>query len=345
MSKREHSQDLFNPFERMQFTNAHCFLCGSLLQDQSTAEHVFPKWLQNKFELWDRSIHLLNGTTIPYRRLTIPCCKTCNGEYLSQLEIDIRNAVEGGFEEFKKLDPVRVFQWISKLFYGLLFKELSLPVDIRNRQMGSIMKAEVLERFQMVHVFLQSIRIPFDFDGHYPFSIHLVRTQSTGDSYHDFDYADNFPLLTFSIRMGEIGIVASLQDGGADRFTHSEYYERLQNYTLHPLQFRELVARNTYSSSLMNRVPKFVVTFAEGGDVVLVITMPLGGMIGGPLFDEWDNAEYVKYLHFYTLPYIKAEYEDLYVDGRYVTFLFNEDDSFKEIPVGSKIKYQPQHRS
>ena len=337
----QQDSSLFNPFERMEFTNDHCFLCGTRLQDDSTAEHIFPKWLQNKFKLWDRSIHLLNGTTIPYRNVKIPCCATCNNVHLSQLEIEIRNAFDGGYEEFKRLSPTRIFQWVSKIFYGLLFKELSLPLDIRSKEKGAILTPETLEQFRLVHVFLQSIRIPFDYQGDYPFSVQFVPTQATGNTFLDFDYADNFQLLTFSIRMGEVGIITSLQDAGADTFAHAEYYDRLQSFKLHPLQFREMVAKNTYSNKLMNRVPKFIITFPEGGDEITVITMPLGGMSGGPQFDDWDNAEYARFLQFYTSPYINANYTDLYIDGQVVSFLFDENNDFQDLPIGSKVIFQP----
>lgn len=40
----------FNPFDQMTFTNDRCFLCGELLTDDNRSkEHVYPKWLQNKF--------------------------------------------------------------------------------------------------------------------------------------------------------------------------------------------------------------------------------------------------------------------------------------------------------
>jgi hypothetical protein len=51
-----------------------------------TREHIFPKWLQRKLELWDRELNLLNDTSIRYRNLTIPACILCNGVILSKLE-------------------------------------------------------------------------------------------------------------------------------------------------------------------------------------------------------------------------------------------------------------------
>jgi len=35
-------------------------------------EHVFAKWLQQDFNLWNQRMFLRNGTSIRYRQLTIP---------------------------------------------------------------------------------------------------------------------------------------------------------------------------------------------------------------------------------------------------------------------------------
>ena len=59
------------PLDRIPFDHHHCFLCGKDSAD--SLEHVFPAWLQRRFQLWDQQLNLLNGTPIPYRNLTVPC--------------------------------------------------------------------------------------------------------------------------------------------------------------------------------------------------------------------------------------------------------------------------------
>lgn len=75
---------LYNPFEELQLGQDKCFLCGCRLEknNNNSAEHIFPKWLQKKYNLWKREIALPNETTIKYNQLTIPCCKNCNNTYL-----------------------------------------------------------------------------------------------------------------------------------------------------------------------------------------------------------------------------------------------------------------------
>ena len=81
MSNNAKNEGQYSPFEKMTFTYDKCFLCGEILTDEnSTEEHIYPKWLQNKFDLWDKQLILLNGTGINYRNLKIPCCKRCNNK-------------------------------------------------------------------------------------------------------------------------------------------------------------------------------------------------------------------------------------------------------------------------
>jgi len=54
-----------------------CFACGGP-PSTGIGEHVIPLWLQNKLSLFDEQLTLLNGTRIPYRKLTVPCCANCN---------------------------------------------------------------------------------------------------------------------------------------------------------------------------------------------------------------------------------------------------------------------------
>lgn len=78
-------QSIIKQFDRRKYTGSHCFYCGEKLR-RHTEEHVFPLWLQRRFKLQNQTIYLLNGTTIKYSQLKVPCCRKCNNEHLSGLE-------------------------------------------------------------------------------------------------------------------------------------------------------------------------------------------------------------------------------------------------------------------
>jgi hypothetical protein len=288
---------IYDPFKAMSFTNGRCFLCGHKLRSKKTVEHVFPKWLQNKYKLQNQELYLLNETGIPYRQLTIPCCSLCNSKYLSKVEDTIKQYSEKGYTEFVKLDRLVIYQWIAKIYYGLLFKELSLPYDRTNLKEGNILDSEFLGQLKVLHIFLQSIRIPFNFTGFHPWSIFIVETHSYGDE-RDFDYHDEIFTLTFSIRMGDIGVIACLEDNGAQESLFSNYFNKFKGIKLLDIQFDELVAKVCYQQHLLNRVPKYMMMRPEKEDGVTVAAMPLQGFSIKPIYDNWVQRDYAAYLAF-----------------------------------------------
>src|SRR5438874_2004552 len=90
-----------------------CFLCGSKLKRSNRSdEHVIPAWLQRRFDLWDEHLILMNGTSIPYRQLTIPCCKACNSVHLGRIEDIVQAAVSKGAKAVRDLDQTDLLVWL-----------------------------------------------------------------------------------------------------------------------------------------------------------------------------------------------------------------------------------------
>jgi hypothetical protein len=83
----------FSPerFERSICIGKSYFLCGATrAQAKFNDEHVVPARLLRRFELFDRSIRLPNGTGIRYDRYKIPCCIHCNSRLGRALETPAR---------------------------------------------------------------------------------------------------------------------------------------------------------------------------------------------------------------------------------------------------------------
>ncbi|PXX30627.1 hypothetical protein [Arenibacter sp. ARW7G5Y1] len=101
-------------------TKDKCFVCG---RKANTVEHLFPKWLQHKFNLWDQKIHIPNETTISYKQLLIPLCKKCNNEVYGQLE----NKIKSG-----NASDAEIWRWANKMHFGLTLKNQFLEWDRKN---------------------------------------------------------------------------------------------------------------------------------------------------------------------------------------------------------------------
>ena len=333
-SSMEHSEGLRNShlyrtIERRRYGASTCFLCGCRLGKKNRAdEHVVPKWVQERFGLWNQELVLLNGTSIPYRQLVIPCCASCNNEHLSRLENAVRKAVEVGAEAVRALPKVMIFQWLSKIFYGLMYKELFLRRDRRTRASTTIVSRQMLDRFRLHHFFLQSVRLPIDFHGGFPASIFIHNVQCPSDVRRQFNFRDLHHFLGLSVRLGAVGIVGILQDAGTQAEllagAHSNYYA----HELHPLQFAELTAKTFYKATLMNRTPKY--TIAETSGRLTVLQMPIAGLSSRPLYNDWSQEHYAWVLSEHTM----QSREMLNCDSdRMWTWLHREDGSFLDLDV------------
>jgi hypothetical protein len=329
VNERWYAEDFYNPFDAMSFTYDRCFICGHVLGNRKSTECVFPKWLQQEFSLANKRIRLLNRTAIPYRKLTAPCCLSCNTNHLAKVENAIKRAYKKGFSEFARLDRLTIFQWTAKLFYGLLFKELSLQVKRSDPALGFITDPEFLNELKTFHAFLESARTPHEFVGFHPWSIFLVETRPYGDG-RDFDYHDGVRTLTFSIRMGEIGIIACLQDNGAQEELLAEYFDKFKGIRLHPVQFDELVARVEYRRRLMNRTPKYFTVFPKR-------QLSLQGFSFQPIFDDWNQKEYARHLVSLWSKY-GIRFEDVFREPDIVlSNLINEDGTIRIMDIGSSL--------
>jgi len=158
----------------------------------------------------------------------------------------------------RNLGQKTIFQWLGKIFYGLLYKELFLHFNRADPSTGTITSPELLEEYQLHHYFLQSVRVPMDFETEFPASIIVFETQAPPDSRMQWDFSDEIQSLFIACRLGKVGIIAVLQDGGAQNDLFN-YFEDVLDMPLHPLQFREIVAQIKYKSLLFQRTPKYTI--------------------------------------------------------------------------------------
>jgi hypothetical protein len=275
------------PFDRIPFDHDHCFLCGRVVDtDGRTREHVFPRWLLHKFNLWNEQLTLLNGSGIPYRQLTVPCCLECNTGPLSRLEDEVQSAVEIGYGAADHLPEIRLFQWAAKIMFGVLFKEISLEHDRRARTGNTILDPKSLDDFTMLHDLLQSVRVTTKFEGGPFFSVHVVPLHVLEGM--EFDFADSIADEVVAMRLGEVGLIVSLMDAGMSKPFTRPILAALHGRPLHPIQFDELMAHVVSVKQRMTRIPKFILISGKGGESSTIVRMPLGGMSLKPLLYDFE---------------------------------------------------------
>lgn len=318
---------MYNPFDKMTFTYDKCFLCGSeLTEENKTDEHIYPRWRQNMFNLWDKELILLNRTSIRYRNLKIPCCKSCNEKMSVLIEKPIERAVSAGYDNFITLDRNLIFLWLNKLAYGMLFKELSLDVSRREPERGKICTSEYLKENQMQYMFMQTILSQATYTGT-PYSMLIFRIDPC--DVESYWAKDNPYIKTFFIRMNNIGIISHLMDNGFNEGFFLQYpeMEQLIHNTLHPIQFAEICAKFMYKCSLFYRNPSYIMLLNDEQKPEMILSQGISGYG----YDDWSQEVYAKVLAHYWEPY-GLSIDDIYKgDNKVISYLHREDGSFIDL--------------
>lgn len=308
--------------------NDRCFLCGAKLSAENrTKEHVYPKWLQKKFNLANQSMVLLNSTKIKYHNLTVPCCRLCNEKMSKEIEKPVEIMVKAGYDSFVKMNRNIVFQWLNKLAYGILYKEISLAIDRKNINSGSIYDVDNFKERKMEYLFLKSIICDTKFYEK-PYSILVFKIKNETLRYWSWE---NPFFHTFCMQLNDIGIVANLLDNGCNEraWMEDKKYSGLLEKDLHPIQFLEVCARFAYKCSLFLKTPTYLSVFDKNDKLTDIVSSD----INGEVFKRWDQEEYARIFDYFIVSnnYTFSGGKTYKGNGLVATTLFDENGVFYEM--------------
>ncbi|MDP3466998.1 MAG: hypothetical protein Q8S11_01610 [Daejeonella sp.] len=290
---------LYKPFENLTFSKQFCFLSGKKLQSPEEEITVFPPWLMQEYDLRDKPFKLLDESMSTYSDMKLPCSGEIYELAIEPLEKEIQTAFLSGYDAVKQIPELRLFQWIAKMVYGILFNEIRIGMmQQKARNEEFVLSQSLIHKFSNLHLMLQSLNQPVIFEGNNPWSIRVFKLESSKDL---FNYRDEINTLTFSLGMKDFGIIACLQDNGTNAVYHKDILSKLNGKAVHPAQLEEIFARFFYSNYLFNRLPEYTVMPTE--DAVYIEAMPLRGMSNKPLFDFWQNKTYAQVLENFWKPW------------------------------------------
>jgi hypothetical protein len=169
-----------------------CFVCT---RQASTFEHVIPKWLLHRFDLWDQALTLPNGTSIP-------ACARCNNEVFGALEWRVQS------EAASESD---IWKWANKIHYGLSHKDRFLAWDRANSscRIGDVVQRD--DPLELSRHFLQCVAGDFRTDPD-PFgSVFTFRFASP----QGFRFAHFIASSSLCLCTGTSGYVVFVEDGQA----------------------------------------------------------------------------------------------------------------------------------
>lgn len=306
-------QNFYRNLNEETFDDESCFLCGKECNSK-TAEHIFPKWLQHKFNLWNQKLTLTNGTNIPYRNLTVPCCSSCNNEHLSQMEDKFKNLLNKSFENLNDDDEKTIFQWTAKILYATRYKELSILVERANPKLGKILTPTELESYSALHLFLQSIRYETKFNNPKPWSIFIFSCEDD-----EFFYHNNIPALCLSMKFGKTSLTIVFEDNNVI----SDYMSPLKDLkstNLNFPQYLEINAHIFYSGMIKENVPKYLTEFNQLSETLTVNTY------GSLRSRNWNDKEFTAVFDFILSSCgINVDNSTLKPDGLVTTFLVDKN--------------------
>ena len=318
------SPTLYHPFQTFNFSNRQCFLSGATLLPAEEKIAVFPVWLMNRYNLTDEPFKLLDESIATYKDLKLPCSAQINAQYLEPLEAQAASAFEGGYQTMKAFDEFQLFRWAGKLLYGIIFNEVQIAIRQSQAQGDDFnMSQSIIHKFSNLHLMLQSINQPMVFEQFKPFSLFLFKVNNPEN---EFAYRDEINTLTFSIRLKDFGLIICLQDNGANRNYHREVLSKIENQTLHPIQFEEFCGRVFYSAYLFNRLPEY--NILPAGDETFIEAMPLRGISSKPLFDFWQGKTYGQVLENFWKKWGYVLFEIIKDPDNPMSFLLDADGNF-----------------
>lgn len=224
-----------------------CFLCKE--EKELTDEHVFPQWMQTKFDLWNKFIVMKDGSKFKYGSLKINCCKECNGVYLSQKEKEISELIKSNnIQELKSIEA-SIFIWLYKIMYGINYKEMFMKLDKKKSDSEPLVQKEHILNKEATNLFLQSVLGKVKFNDFSPYSLFIFNIVDTNED--DFYYASEPYSLFASIILGNIGIICSFQDDG---YIKQEIYKNMGIENMHNIDLAGFGDLSAFVINLKNRM-------------------------------------------------------------------------------------------
>ncbi|WP_207428408.1 hypothetical protein [Pedobacter sp. SYSU D00535] len=313
------SKALFRPFERYNFSEQVCYLTGEPAEIQTT---VFPEWVLKQFQLEDKPFKMLDERIATYRDIKIPVSQRAL-DAINLLDQEIESVFNGGYETVKEFDQTRLFLWIAKQVYGIIHWEVRAGIR-QQRAIGEDFNfsQSIAHKFSNLHLMLQSLVVPVEFEGILPWSIKIFPVSNPPET---FSYRDEINTLVFSLRMKDFGIIACLQDNGESLIYHRDVLNKVSENPLHPIQFEELCGRFFYSAYLFNRLPEYTVISTD--EAVYIDAMPLR-ISSRPVYDIWQAKTYGQVLENFWKPWGYSLFEIIKNPEQPMSFLLNEEGEF-----------------
>ena len=238
-----------------------CFICGAMPGEKEfNNEHILPRWLLRRYDLFANTIVLPNGIKVRYDRYTVPCCSECNSFMGTHIETPVSEVVQGGAEAINDFIAngglLTMFVWMALLFLKTHLKDRQFRVHLDARK-GDDLIADMYE-WELLHHIHCLVRAPYvgcsvEIEAVGSVLALPVRAQASPDR---FDFGDLYLAQTMMIRLDETAILTVFNDsGGAMNY----FFQKLEKITgpVSELQLREIMVELAYLNLHLKERPTF----------------------------------------------------------------------------------------
>lgn len=241
--------------------NGCCFVCGrSRYETSFNDEHILPRWLLKKYALFGRTISLPNLSGFRYGQYTVPCCADCNALLGARLEQRVSQLLAGGMrvvgEYVERRGAGLFFLWIALIFLKTHLRDREFRFHLDQRK-GDAPIADFYDWADLhhIHCLVRSVYTGAVIEPT-AFGSCLILEAKTEPLYEHFDYADLYQPQSVLLRVGDVCIIAVLNDSGA---AFSKFLPDLEKLTgaLGPLQLREVFAHLAFINTKLKVRPQF----------------------------------------------------------------------------------------
>jgi hypothetical protein len=255
-----------------------CFVCGASPRDKPfNDEHIVPRWVLRRYGLFDKKITLPTGERRHYRSYRVPCCVDCNSLLGERLETPVSQLLDGDYADvMRRMDEPNLrllFTWMSLLFFKVHLKDRSIRVH-KDLRLGPEAIGDFYDWGEMHHLHAVA-RSPFTEASLLPEGVGSLRVyEIAGELTNDgYDYLDFTIDQTVVVRLGRIGVVATLNDSTAAECAWADRLDLIDG-PIAELQLREIGAMFALANRNLVERPVFATLVYDKTSVMIVGRRP-----------------------------------------------------------------------
>jgi len=309
-------------------------MCGvSPREKDFNNEHVIPKWILRKLDIYKLSITLPNQSKVRYDQYTLPCCKECNTFLGANIEEEIRLVVDGGIESVNSYimgnGPQKIFLWLSLIFLKTHLKDRHLRKHLDKRNGEETISSDYdWGLLHHIHCMVRSVKTGVSISNKC-FGTTFVFPAKTAEHIEKYDYRDVYAANTILLRINDIAFLAVLDDSCAAFHFFSGHTERI-SAPLSTLQLREVLSHLTLINYKLKYRPTYYTKMDPvTGEVFIDASLPQRLEIEEHTKEEFGEILYANVSEFEAKMYSsdKNFTKENILNGRY-HFLFDENGEF-----------------